>query len=159
MRNDNDFILIAIDPGAHGAAAIGFPDGSTEVEPWTCGADFADLIERLIVRGENDNLELRAVVEQVGGFVKGNPSPGSAMFRFGENFGFIKGVLCANKVRMELVRPQAWQKGVIGLTGKQGVERKRALKNEAANRFPRERVTLANADALLILDWATRNKN
>ena len=32
------------------------------------------------------------------------------MFHFGENFGFIQGVLRAYKIPFELVRPQKWKK-------------------------------------------------
>ena len=34
----------------------------------------------------------------------------TSMFHFGENFGFIQGVLRAYKIPFELVRPQKWKK-------------------------------------------------
>jgi len=44
---------------------------------------------------------------------------------------------------------------ISGLKGKEGAERKKLLKQEAQRRFPQHKVTLANADALLIYDYAT----
>jgi hypothetical protein len=94
------------------------------------------------------------VLEKVGGFA-GKAQPGSAMFRFGEHFGFIKGVVQALEIRLVLVRPQVWQKG-FGLGTASGcaskTEWKNKLKAEAQRRFPQLPVTLKTADALLILE-------
>lgn len=47
------------------------------------------------------------VLEHVGAM----PGQGvSSTFKFGENFGFIKGLLYSNGVSYELVRPQKWKK-------------------------------------------------
>ena len=51
-------------------------------------------------------------LELVGGFIGGNPAPGSAMFNFGMNFGIIKGAVQAFGMQLNLVRPQAWQKAL-----------------------------------------------
>jgi hypothetical protein len=81
------------------------------------------------------------------------------MFRFGENFGFIKGAVQALGIRLVVVRPQVWQKG-FGL-GKASAcasksEWKNKLKAEAQRRFPQLNVTLKTADALLLLEWASQ---
>ena len=98
------------------------------------------------------------VLEQIGGFV-GKSQPGSAMFRFGEGFGFIKGTVQALGMRLVLVRPQTWQKDFgLGRAADCVTSRewKNKLKAEAQRRFPQLPVTLATADALLMLDWAMR---
>jgi len=95
------------------------------------------------------------VLEKVGGFV-GKGQPGSSMFKFGAHYGFLMGVVQALGVRLVLVRPQTWQK-VFGLgtaaSCANSREWKNRLKAEAQRRFPHLAVTLATADALLILDW------
>ena len=86
---------------------------------------------------------------------KGKAQPGSAMFRFGEHFGFLKGVIQALEVRLVLVRPQVWQRG-FGLGTASACASKTIWKNklkaEAQRRFPHLNVTLKTADALLILE-------
>lgn len=95
-------------------------------------------------------------LEKVGGFIAGKSLPGSSMFKMGENFGIWQGLAMALGVRLVLVRPQDWQAGISGTTGKKGAERKRALHAEAVRRFPNFKVTLDNCDALLIADFARR---
>ena len=75
-------------------------------------------------------------------------------FTFGRNVGFWTGALGACAIPLRSVKPQQWQRGIPGLSGKQGMMRKNALKAEAARRFPQFNVTLATADALLLADWA-----
>jgi hypothetical protein len=91
-------------------------------------------------------------LEKVSGFI-GKPQPGSAMFKFGRNFGFLLGVLMVLKFEIHLVSPQKWQKGLsLGKKGERSqTEWKRFLKDEAQRLFPDQRVTLATSDALLIL--------
>jgi hypothetical protein len=94
-----------------------------------------------------------AYIEQVGGFI-GKPQPGSAMFKFGQNYGRWLGILETLEIRTVLVRPQTWQKTIgLGSTLK-GPDRKRALRDIAKRLYPTHNVTLANCDALLILEHA-----
>jgi len=62
-------------------------------------------------------------------------------------------------VRVELVRPQKWQKA-LGLGSASGcaskTEWKNKLKAAAQRLYPHLKPTLATADALLILDFARR---
>jgi hypothetical protein len=97
-----------------------------------------------------------AYMEQVGGFIAGNPAPGSAMFNFGDGYGYLRGILAALRVELRLVRPQVWQKGIPGIAGAVKGQRKRALKEHAARLFPHLKVTLKTADALCIADYAIR---
>ena len=102
--------------------------------------------------------ECVCVLEQVGGFV-GKGQPGSAMFKFGEHFGFIKGVVQTLGIKLVLVRPQTWQKDFgLGTAANCASKSdwKNKLKAEAQRRFPHLPVTLATADALLILEWHLR---
>ena len=144
--------ILAIDPGASGGLAMAL-DGApiaAMAMPETEGEICAEIAE-----WQWDVCYL----EKVGGFVAGKAAPGSAMFNFGRNFGFILGVLAALKVRTVLVTPQAWQKA-LGLGHKDKdtapAEWKRKLKAEAWRLYPQTTPTLKTADALLILEYARR---
>lgn len=149
--------VIGIDPGASGAMAFATENGvvvhkTKSVEPYDALVDARPYVHNPAGRPEYHAV---AYVEEVGGFI-GKPQPGSAMFKFGRQYGYWLGLLRAMGVRTILVKPQAWQKGLSGLQGKKGAERKRALRDEAARRFPGVKVTLDNCDALLIADYGRR---
>ena len=149
-------MIIAIDPGKSGGIAVQDHHGMTAgyKMPDTEG-DVVDYI-RALTANVGTSEERTAYLEQVGGFT-GEGQPGSAMFKFGEGFGIIKGALIAFGWRIIMVRPQVWQKRLgIGTKGAMSkTEWKNKLKAEAQRRFPSQTVTLATADALLILDYAT----
>lgn len=144
--------ILAIDPGASGGFAWIDSDGI----PHCCAMPntFGDVVS-LLVQIKVAGITV-AVVEEVGGFC-GVGQPGSAMFKFGKVCGVIEGALMALGYRVELVKPQKWQKPFgLGTTKQAGgkSEWKRKLKAEAQRRFPTADVTLKTADALLILDYA-----
>ena len=148
-------VVIAIDPGKSGGVAVaGFGAVACHAMPETEG-DMLDLIRGIKSGGDVEVAETVCVLEEVGGFA-GKAQPGSAMFRFGENFGFIKGLVQALGIMLELVRPQVWQKA-FGLGTASAcaskTEWKNKLKAEAQRRFPNLHVTHKTADALLILEW------
>lgn len=137
--------VLAIDPGVSGGMAA-----------W-CDGQFA---EPIAFAGEAEALAwLRhfhpdftaAWMEDV----HSSPQMGvRSAFTFGRNVGFWTGALAALGFPLRQVKPQVWQRGIPGISGKQGPERKAALKAEAARRFPKFKVTAATADALLLADWA-----
>lgn len=147
--------VLAIDPGASGGVAMAaFGKVTCHAMPETEG-DRLELIRDFKAAADIEQSECECVLEQVGGFV-GRGQPGSAMFKFGENFGFIKGVVQALGIRLVLVRPQTWQKSFgLGTASRCGSKTvwKNKLKAEAQRRFPALGVTLKTADALLILEW------
>jgi len=145
--------LIAIDPGASGGIAVwrdGQPADAMPMPPTE--GDVLNLLRQLAV----DPANTVAVVEEVGGYV-GKAQPGSSAFKFGRNFGFLLGVLQTLGVRVELVRPQKWQKA-LGLGNASGCSSKSEWKNKlkgcAQRLHPHLKPTLATADALLILEHA-----
>lgn len=96
---------IGIDPGKKGAFALIYDCGSIFVYGW----DDAKFVEK--IRYEYYTAEkiknIVACVEHVSAM----PGQGvTSMFTFGENFGFIQGVLTAYGIPFELVRPQKWKK-------------------------------------------------
>jgi hypothetical protein len=98
------------------------------------------------------------VIEEVSGYI-GVAQPGSAAFKFGRNFGFLLGALQTLGVRVELIKPQRWQKA-LGLGNSRNFRSKTAWKNKlkgAAQRLhPQLKLTLATADAVLLLEFALR---
>ena len=93
---------LGIDPGAKGGLAIIDDHGIVGVTVF----DEEKFVEILgaVWNGKGNAI---CCLEHVGAM----PGQGvTSMFSFGENFGFIQGVLKANGIPYELVRPQKWKK-------------------------------------------------
>jgi hypothetical protein len=146
---------VAIDPGLSGGLA--YKRDGQPAQAVAMPATEGDLVNVLRDIAEEAD-EVVAIVEEVGGYI-GKAQPGSSAFKFGRNFGFILGVLQTLGVRVELVRPQKWQK-TLSLGSASGcaskTEWKNKLKAVAQRLYPHLKLTLATADALLILDYALR---
>ena len=152
--------FIAIDPGWSGGLAVG-QGGKVfcNAMPETLG-DVFELIEEIAASARSEGHDPVCLLEEVGGYA-GRAQPGSAMFRFGEQYGFVQGVIRSLGLRLELVRPQVWQRSFgLGTASRCASRRewKNKLKAEAQRRFPQIKVTLKTADALLILDHARRRE-
>lgn len=141
-------IYIGIDPGKDGALAMISDVGAASV------AVFDPDIYKSALRAFSG--QARAVLEHVGAM----PGQGvTSMFSFGENFGYIKGLLEANKIPYELVRPQKWKKA-FGISGKnQSVEVcKRLFPGVSLRRTERcKKDHDGMAEALLMAEYARRN--
>lgn len=154
-------VYIGIDPGASGGLAFITADGRVVVHKFH-DCDPYDALQDAMASGG----PCIAYLERVGGYVKPGKDgetggqPGSAMFNFGDNYGYWRGLLRALQIRTIIVHPQGWQKGIPGVVSLRGPEnkaaRKRALRDEAGRRFPAIRATLDNCDALLIADYGRR---
>ena len=145
--------IVAIDPGSSGGIAWRTETGQIQAQkmPDTEG-DILSLLRRL--KTTCDVIYL----EQVGGYI-GRPQPGSAMFKFGRHNGFLIGVIMSLEIPLEMVTPQKWQKHLGLVTASSCAsqqEWKNKLKSLAQRKFPSANVTLATADALLILDFAEK---
>lgn len=110
-----------------------------------------------------------AVIEKVGGYVAGNPAPGSRMFNFGMGYGMLRMALVAAGIPHEEVLPKQWQKGLRIPPRRTGRAKGRSihapesptqwksrLKAFAQSLFLSENVTGATADALLIAEYCRR---
>lgn len=151
-------IIIAIDPGAKGGIAV-FSQNS--VNPVFCDPmpdTEGDIIDYLRSNGTFNAQETRIVLEDIVKFA-GTNMPGSAMATYAGNWGFIKGAAMTLGYRVELTKPQAWQKALGLGTRSKGQSKtvwKNKLKSEAQRLYPQCKVTLQTADALLILESARR---
>jgi hypothetical protein len=152
--------ILAIDPGLSGGLAVRqFGKTDCHAMPETLG-DVFELIAGFQAAAAVEGHALVCVLEEVGGFA-GKAQPGSAMFKFGEHYGFVQGVVRSLGIRLELVRPQVWQKAFgLGTASRCASKTvwKNKLKAEAQRRYPQLKVTLKTADALLILDYALQRQ-
>jgi len=149
-------LTIAIDPGSGGAIAWRGKRtaGLFKMPP---ESELMGKLDEIIV---NESCCIPTFyLEKVGGFV-GAKQPGSRMFSFGRNYGFILGILHAMGHRTVLVRPLEWQKGIPGVRVKgKAVDkavRKRAIKEEATRLWAPLKVTLYAADAAMICEWGMK---
>ena len=152
-------IIIGIDPGAGGAMVIWDKKIS---KIYKCPADtetMADIIkESLYINRAKNVREVFAYIE----LVHAMPHDGrSSLFKFGTNYGKWLGILGAYKVPTTLVSPQKWMKYWKDKLNiklpKDKPNRKRALK-EIASHYTDKKVTLYNADAILITMYGLYDK-
>lgn len=148
--------IIAIDPGASGGIASMRVNINAVKMPGT-KREIMDILNNpaddLFIGGRPV-----AYLEELVKYT-GRNMPSSAMAIYAGNHGFIEGVLTAVGYRIVIVPPKAWQKA-LGLGSAKECSSKTVWKNKLKNRaeqlFPQIKVTLATADALLILEAAKR---
>lgn len=157
-------ISIGIDPGQTGAIAaindgqvIALHDMPTsprlhgkgqEVEGGQLATKLMDI--RSTAGGKQVVASLEAVSAMPG-------QGGSSMFRFGESFGVVKGVLRALQIPYVLVTPQKWKKA-SGLIGKdKDASRTLAIQQhpEVADMLTRKKDN-GRADAICLAEYGTK---
>jgi len=142
---DDSTFFLAIDPGANGGWV--YKGGAITI----CGKN--NELEKITI-----NQKTLIIVEKVPPYV-GRFIPSSAAFKLGYSYGWIVGRFSAYKTHH--ITPQVWQKYLnIGTKGEQTTTQwKNRLKDEAIKLFPNQkRITLATADAYLLLHYALKNK-
>lgn len=103
-------IYVGIDPGKSGALAVLYDDWGDNVVVRVIKFDSREYAQTL---RDLSGQRAKACLEHVGAM----PGQGvTSMFNFGQNFGYIKGLLEAFQIPYELVRPQKWKKA-FGITG------------------------------------------
>lgn len=138
---------IGIDPGKDGAMAL-IMDKTVTIIPFD---ERGYEIALETVRGS----EAVCCLERVGAM----PGQGvTSMFKFGENFGYIRGLLQANGIAYELVTPQKWKKE-FGATDKNSAVTVcgRLFPSVSLLRTPRcKKEHDGMAEALLMAEYARR---
>ena len=149
-------IYIGVDPGKNGGIAkINTDTGFVK----TVTFSEESLISELEGYFMFDKSPLRCVLEKV------NAMPGQgvvSMFNFGQNYGFIQGVLKAYRIPYELVTPQKWKKEFSCTSDKNtSIEVcKRLFPNvnlKATDRCRKDHDGIA--EALLIAEYGRRHYN
>ena len=144
--------IIALDPGASGGIAYRDADGIVRAErmPEGMTAQVDRLRELAVELGPG----VEACVERVGTYRPGNSGPAAATFA--RHCGHLDAALyCLGIPTAHNPTPQRWMKG-LGTWPADKHERKLAIREWAARRYPHLRVTLATADALAMLAWAEK---
>ena len=104
-------MIIAIDPGSSGGIVVRHNDGiiDTYKMPPTEG-DVTELFRKIMRQFYKDvsDKKITCFMEKVGGYVGGAGQPGSAMFKFGMGYGYLKANIRVWKMVLELVPPQTW---------------------------------------------------
>jgi hypothetical protein len=155
ISKKNRVVYVGVDPGKSGGMAVSC-DGLVLVRKMP--ETEKDVLEYF--RGLVNFGPAVVAVEKVGGFIQDTPTPGSAMFNFGWNYGSLRMAILANDWPItESVAPQTWQKA-LSIAPKRRNETKTQWKNRLKARaqelFPTINVTLAVADALLIMEYVKR---
>lgn len=173
-------VLIGIDPGASGGIAVKTPDGKVQAIKMP-DTDTGILNSLKSFRDENHtNIVLMELVTGFIGkrkkviyiqcpkcghpvpFEKEEADPASRSFKFGQCYGKLEMACLALGFRFEKpMIPKSWQK-IHGLYKQKGITQtawKNILKDRAQKLYPDLKVTLATADAILILDVLIRMQN
>lgn len=139
--------IIGIDPGAAGGIAV--LKGS-QMETYNMPDTFPDIYNLLASLKDGD--DTLAILEDVGHGMPGQSSKATAVFA--RHNGHLEMALYALGIRTVKVTPQKWQKHYSNSLGKSKDCEKREWKNKlkllAQQMFPSVKVTLKNADAILI---------
>lgn len=139
--------IIGIDPGSAGGVAV-LKD--SKVETYNMPETFPDIYNLLLELKDGDNT--LAILEDVGHGMPGQSSKATAVFA--RHNGHLEMALYALGIRTVKVTPQKWQKHYSNSLGKSKDCEKREWKNKlkglAQQMFPSVKVTLKNADAILI---------
>lgn len=141
---------LGFDPGKSGAVAAIDADGNVLRLVIYSPADYVATVAEFAAKG------CFAAVEHVGAM----PGQGvTSCFSFGENFGFIKGILETHGVPYELVRPRKW-KGEFSCTSDKNTSiavAGRLFPTADLRRTPRcVKPHDGLAEALLLAEWARR---
>lgn len=145
-------MILALDPGCNGGCVYTTSCGIISVAPKTDG-EWLTEISAAYLSGART-----AYLEDIVLFA-GTNMPSSSGIKYGASWGFLKGVIMALGFRVVLVPPKAWQKALgLGSSKSHGSRTawKNHLKQRAEQLFPKIKVTLATADALLIYEAARR---
>jgi hypothetical protein len=146
--------VIGIDPGKAGGIVVYSLTRNKVIEVTVMPPTPQELLSFLRIYQFNSVCYL----EKVGGLPG---MGGSAMFNFGQGFGWIEMALLCCKIPTNEVLPQKWQKFLsLGSRGKKSkTEWKNKLKARAQQLFPSVgKITLATSDALLITKYGIENE-
>jgi hypothetical protein len=139
-----DQYFVGVDPGGSGGLALLSGEGELLSSPMPPTEH--DVWEWFQLHARECEA---AVIEKVHAMPKQGVS---STFKFGMSYGFLRGMLTASLTPFFDVTPRKWQAsfGVIGVKGEARTAFKNRLKAKAQQLFPKVKVTLATADAILL---------
>ena len=143
-------IYLGVDPGKSGAIVAIIDDDIVHARnDWT-ERDVSDWLSDVMAPDE-DALPQRvyATLEQVSAMPKQGVS---STFKFGQSYGFLRGLLIAHHIRFETVTPAKWQAAMKCRSGGD----KNVTKARAQELFPDHKWTHRTADAVLLAEYGRR---
>ena len=147
-KTSHSKIYIGIDPGKSGAIAS---IDNLDMRAWNCPDDAIDMNSLiLLIIGWHAADALHVLMEKV--WARPN-NASRAAFNYGVNYGQWFGVLAGFEIEPELILPAHWMKFYDMKKGMEYQERKKWLKATAQELYPNIKVTLINADAILIAHY------
>ncbi|MGM9861218.1 MAG: hypothetical protein ACI30W_01345 [Muribaculaceae bacterium] len=141
---------LGIDPGKNGALCVLDSHGDIvrldKMAPTP--TELRELFDRL-----QELQPLYCIIERVGGMPG---QGGAAMFNFGYNYGQLIQCLTDYGIPHKEVVPAKWQtaEGCRGLKNESKTAHKNRIKDKAKRLYPKAKVTLATADAIMIARYA-----
>ena len=149
--NIPEHLYIGIDPGKSGAIAIILDDGKLYVEKFNEGIkSLFDLVKLC------SKYKYTCAIEKVHSY----PGQGVAStFSFGVNYGIWLSILNSNNIHYHNPTPQKWMSYYLELGTYDKKDRKAKLKAIAQSLYPTTKVTLVNADAILIAHYCKTINN
>ena len=154
-------LIVGIDPGTNGGIAVLDMDGNV-ISVTKMPETMQDILEYLRKYAGGEQLFMRAdgvcYLEKVGFGMPGQSSKATATFA--RHCGHLEMALLALGIKTNEITPQKWQKHYqLGKSSDYSkTEWKNKLKSQAQQLFPREKVTLAIADALLIAEYGRKQE-
>lgn len=148
-------INIGIDPGSKGGIAVVLDSKILELKIYN-SYEISDLLSN--IKDTYKVYDLMCTLEKVHSM----PRDGvKQAFKFGENYGFVKGVLMSLKIPFQEVPPQTWKKeySLISKSKQDSINRCKELFPNV-NLLPTERCKKESdglAEALLICEYGRRH--
>lgn len=151
-------IIIGIDPGASGGIAV---LDSPDIKTYNMPETYPDIYNLFVdICQDYLDYDVLAIMEDVGHGMPGQSSKATAVFA--RHNGHLEMALYALGIRTVKVTPQKWQKHYSNSLGRSSGYEKRDWKNKlkglAQQMFPTVKVTLKNADAMLIASYGADMK-
>lgn len=147
---------IGIDPGIEGGIAV---LGRTGLHTYNMPDTYPDIYNLFHSLLEQYDGDVVAILEDVGHGRPGQSSKATAVFA--RHNGHLEMALYALGIPTMRVTPQKWMKHYSNQLGKSKDVEKREWKNKlkglAQQMYPSEKVTLKNADAILIANYGKNN--
>ena len=144
---------VGIDPGKSGAIAS---LDNLNMKAWKCPDNANDMHHLLgLVISWHAAGSLHVIMEKV--WARPN-NASRAAFNYGVNYGQWLGIVACYSINMELILPAHWMKFYGMKKGMEYQERKKWLKAKAQELYPNIKVTLINADAILIAHYLKERK-
>ncbi len=148
--------FLGVDPGQSGGIAL---VSETTAQAWKMPdreSDTVLLFRELLPRVTLATIEF--VTPMRLGRDSGVQQGLGSTWKFGQHYGFLRGILMALGIPFTSVRAQVWQPalGIEKRGLKTGTQHKNATKDCAQALWPDLKVIHATADALLIAEWGRR---